>query len=446
MDIALDFFDEYVGDKLYSYLDNPLAKLASPAAANASSSSLSLSSLDLSSAPNAVSSVTAYLATVPGLSSLPRDSMLRQALSLYAITYVGIFVLYFSVATASYYLIFDKRMEKHPRFLKNQVAKEIAFSLEAFPMLDLLTLPWFVGDVRGHSQLYDSIAEGPFGQQGGVMPWLYMAFSAALFLWFTDFAIYWVHRWLHIPFLYKRLHKPHHKWIIPTPFASHAFHPVDGYLQSVPYHMACYMFPIHKYMFIGLFSFVNLWSIFIHDSDMLCGHPLEHYINGPAHHTLHHLYFTCNYGQYFCWADKAFKSFRVPAKDDDPLVAVLSGRAAPKAVVPTPVAVATAVAAPLPSGGALSALAPASAPAATTTTRPSLSLRAVAPEMKRIDSGLGSEVELGAGSGASSSSSANSSGDESAPTPAPADKKKAAVGAASGAAARPRREGLRARK
>jgi len=27
--------------------------------------------------------------------------------------------------------------------------------------------------------------------------------------------------------------------------------------------MACYMFPIHKYMFIGLFSFVNLWSIFV---------------------------------------------------------------------------------------------------------------------------------------------------------------------------------------
>lgn len=218
MDIALDFFDEYVGDKLYSYLDNPLAKFApqlglSASLANASSSSPSLASLDLSSAQAAASSVAAYLAAVPGLSSLPRDSMLRQAISLYGITYVGIFVLYFSVATASYYLIFDKRMEQHPRFLKNQVAKEIAFSLEAFPMLDLLTLPWFVGDVRGHSQLYDSIAEGPFGDKGGVLPWLYMAFSAALFLWFTDFAIYWVHRWLHLPFLYKRLHKPHHKWI-----------------------------------------------------------------------------------------------------------------------------------------------------------------------------------------------------------------------------------------
>ncbi|BGP41216.1 c-5 sterol desaturase [Rhodotorula kratochvilovae] len=398
MDIALDFFDEYVGDKLYACLDNPLARFASPSGANATA-------LDFSSAPNALSSVTSYLAAVPGLSSLPRDSMLRQALSLYAITYVGIFILYFSVATGSYYLIFDKRMEKHPRFLKNQVAKEIAYSLEAFPMLDLLTLPWFIGDVRGHSKLYDSIAEGPFGAQGGVMPWLYMAFSAALFLWFTDFAIYWVHRWLHIPFLYKRLHKPHHKWIIPTPFASHAFHPVDGYLQSVPYHMACYMFPIHKYLFIGLFSFVNLWSIFIHDSDMLCGHPLEHYINGPAHHTLHHLYFTCNYGQYFCWADKAFSSFRVPAKDDDPLVAALAGRAA-KPTSPAPSA------------------APALAPA---------------PAMKRIDSGLGSETDLPKDGSASGESSAASSGDEGAPPPPP-------VVASGAAAARPRREGLRARK
>ncbi|GJN90111.1 hypothetical protein Rhopal_003110-T1 [Rhodotorula paludigena] len=416
MDIPLHYFDEYVGDKLYSYLDNPLARYAAPYAANATT-------LDFSSAHNTLSSLTSYLASVPGLSSLPRDSILRQAISLYGITYVGIFILYFSVATGSYYLIFDKRMESHPRFLKNQVAKEIAFSLEAFPMLDLLTLPWFVGDVRGHSQLYDTIAEGPFGQQGGAMPWLYVAFSAALFLWFTDFAIYWVHRWLHIPFLYKRLHKPHHKWIIPTPFASHAFHPVDGYLQSVPYHLACYLFPIHKYLFIGLFSFVNLWSIFIHDSDMLCGHPLEHYINGPAHHTLHHLYFTCNYGQYFCWADKAFKSFRVPAKDDDPLVAVLAGREKLR------------LAAEAEERSKQAAAAPASAPASPAAEAIS-HLRPA--EMRRIDSGLGSETEPPK-EGESSGDEASSKASSRASSVGPAAIKAAAV-------ATPRREGLRARK
>lgn len=104
-------------------------------------------------------------------------------------------------------------VKQHPRYLPNQVKKEILFSLEAFPMLDLLTLPWFLGDVRGHSKLYDSIAEGPFGATGGWKPWAYMAASAAVFLFFTDYCIYWIHRWLHIPFFYKRLHKPHHKWI-----------------------------------------------------------------------------------------------------------------------------------------------------------------------------------------------------------------------------------------
>lgn len=100
------------------------------------------------------------------------------------------------------------------------------------------------------------------------------------FLVFTDYCIYWIHRWLHIPFIYKVLHKPHHKWlsefifslffytsltytVVPTPFASHAFHPVDGYLQSVPYHLFIFLFPLHRMLYLGLFVAVNFWSIFV---------------------------------------------------------------------------------------------------------------------------------------------------------------------------------------
>jgi sterol desaturase/sphingolipid hydroxylase (fatty acid hydroxylase superfamily) len=54
---------------------------------------------------------------------------------------------------------------------------------------------------------------------------------------------------------------------------------------------------MHKYLFLVLFVFVQIWTILIHDGDMISGHLLERYINSPAHHTLHHLYFTCNYGQ-----------------------------------------------------------------------------------------------------------------------------------------------------
>jgi Delta7-sterol 5-desaturase len=33
---------------------------------------------------------------------------------------------------------------------------------------------------------------------------------------------------------------------VPTPWASHAFHPVDGFLQSTPYHVYAFLFPMNK--------------------------------------------------------------------------------------------------------------------------------------------------------------------------------------------------------
>jgi lathosterol oxidase len=55
---------------------------------------------------------------------------------------------------------------------------------------------------------------------------------------------------------------------------------------------------------------------------MITGHPLEYFINGPAHHTLHHIYFTVNYGQYFTWADRVGNSYRHPEAKLDPLLEV----------------------------------------------------------------------------------------------------------------------------
>lgn len=55
---------------------------------------------------------------------------------------------------------------------------------------------------------------------------------------------------------------------------------------------------------------------------MICNSPLEKIINGPSHHTLHHLYFTVNYGQYFTGCDRLGGSYRAPKAEDDPLLAV----------------------------------------------------------------------------------------------------------------------------
>lgn len=202
MDLVLNVFDDYLGDSLYASV-KPFA-YAPALTVNSSLPTLT---------PHASIAASVIQLISNNIANLPRDSILRQSVSLYVLVYIGILLLYFSIATFSYYFIFDHRMKTHPRFLKDQVSKEIKFSLDAFPMLDLLTLPWFVGDVRGWSMLYDTVDAGPFGAQGGWKPWAYMIASAAVFLLFTDFCIYWIHRILHVPVLYKKLHKPHHKWI-----------------------------------------------------------------------------------------------------------------------------------------------------------------------------------------------------------------------------------------
>ena len=117
----------------------------------------------------------------------------------------------------------------------------------------LLTAPIFVAEVRGHSQLYTDVGSG-------WQNWGYLLFSASLFMVFNDTLIYWIHRALHTKLLYKHIHKTHHKWLVPTPFASHAFHPVDGWLQSLPYHLFVFLIPFHK---------VLPFDCLYHDNDVI---------------------------------------------------------------------------------------------------------------------------------------------------------------------------------
>lgn len=57
------------------------------------------------------------------------------------------------------------------------------------------------------------------------------------------------------------------------------------------------------------FAFVAMWTIFIHDGEFASQGPV---VNGAAHHTVHHLYFNHNYGQYTTLWDRIGGSYRTP--------------------------------------------------------------------------------------------------------------------------------------
>ncbi|KAL2007491.1 hypothetical protein VTN00DRAFT_8929 [Thermoascus crustaceus] len=236
------------------------------------------------------------------LSSWSRDDIRRQTISLFAISWFFAVFLYTFSSTISYYFVFDHAQMNHPKFLRNQIRQEIKQALAAIPVMAALTTPFFVAEVRGYTKLYDSLDESPYGT------W-YTYLQYPFFIAFTDCCIYWIHRGLHHPLIYKRLHKPHHKWIVPTPYASYAFHPVDGWSQSVPYHIYPFLFPLQKGAYIALFTFVTVWTVLIHDGEYTTNSPI---INGSACHTMHHLYFNYNYGQFTTLWDRLGGSYRKP--------------------------------------------------------------------------------------------------------------------------------------
>ncbi|KAK2597959.1 c-5 sterol desaturase [Conoideocrella luteorostrata] len=313
MDVILDLYETFIGDHVFARLH--------PAQSTVHNSSLSNSTSLPYGVPCIYKPSTKYFTVRPSpavcMSAWPRDKVYRQAVNLFLIfchnrsltnlssrrRFFGA-VVYFFFSTLSYAFIFDKQMKKHPKYLKNQVWMEIEQTLWALPGLSLLTLPFVLAEARGYSKMYDTSAEGP-GK------W-YDILQFPFFILFTDFCIYWIHRWLHNPMVYKTLHKKHHKWIVPTPFAAYAFHPIDGWVQSLPYHIFTFLFPMQKFAFLALFVFVNFWSILIHDGEYLANNPI---INGAACHTIHHLYFNYNYGQYTTLWDRLGGSHRKPQKE-----------------------------------------------------------------------------------------------------------------------------------
>jgi len=247
--------------------------------------------------------VDPYLLPNPTNEWLQKESWSRMLITLSVVVVLGGYALYFLFATLSYFFLWDRSIAKSPRYLKNQIKREITMASLSLPLMGLLTVPIFVMEVKGYSKLYDEVDE--YG-----VPFLLC--SLFTFLLFTDFGIYWIHRGLHLPWFYARLHKPHHRWLVTTPFASHAFHPVDGFAQSIPYHIYVFLFPMHKWAYLGMFVFVNFWTISIHDGNFRVPSFLVDIVNGAAHHADHHAYFNYNYGQFFTLWDRIGGSHRMP--------------------------------------------------------------------------------------------------------------------------------------
>jgi sterol desaturase/sphingolipid hydroxylase (fatty acid hydroxylase superfamily) len=103
---------------------------------------------------------------------------------------------------------------------------------------------------------------------------------------FVDLHFYSMHRVLHTPYLYKRIHSSHHQSRNPNPFSGLSFHPIESamYFSSLPIGMflaASFGCPLHRFHYCvlkGLLDFNPIWG---HAS-------VGGWFGGSYHHYIHH--------------------------------------------------------------------------------------------------------------------------------------------------------------
>ena len=128
---------------------------------------------------------------------------------------------------------------------------------------------------------------------------------------YDEFLTYWVHRILHIPFLYRHIHSIHHKSKAITPFSGFAFHPLDAFSQAVPVFTSCYFIPLPIDIVILHGIITSCWAISIHDNVNLI--PFKGILYAGSH-SIHHFPWgeNYNYGKITSVCDRLYGSYCDP--------------------------------------------------------------------------------------------------------------------------------------
>ena len=90
----------------------------------------------------------------------------------------------------------------------------------------------------GHDKIY-------FDTPSTAYECMYVLLSTVLYWLWIDAWAYIMHRLLHFPFLYKNVHKLHHKWKQTTAFTSLALHPVEFLLLQSGVYLGLFIIPLH---------------------------------------------------------------------------------------------------------------------------------------------------------------------------------------------------------
>jgi sterol desaturase/sphingolipid hydroxylase (fatty acid hydroxylase superfamily) len=157
---------------------------------------------------------------------------------------------------------------------------------------------------KGYTRLYVNINDYPL--------W-YLPLSLFIYMFIHETYYYWLHRWMHLPAVFRRIHKVHHDSIQTSSWTSFSFHPYESLLQAVIIPVLLFVIPIHIYILLALLVIMTLSAIINHASVEIYPSGFEKdwigkWVIGSVHHDIHHKRFKYNFGLYFTFWDKWMKT------------------------------------------------------------------------------------------------------------------------------------------
>lgn len=137
----------------------------------------------------------------------------------------------------------------------------------------------------GYCTLYFNI-----GEKG----WLYLVESTVLLFLIQDGTAYYLHRLNHIPWIYKRIHKHHHRYHSPTCFSATAMHPLEFIEFELALALPAFFLPCYSGSFIFLMIYSYYYGMIDHSGIKMDAYPP--WQPESMFHDNHHRFFHCNFG------------------------------------------------------------------------------------------------------------------------------------------------------
>ncbi|MEO0895678.1 MAG: sterol desaturase family protein [Bacteroidota bacterium] len=215
----------------------------------------------------------------------------------------GIFFLIFYVLFKNQWK--NKKLQlKFPKLKDYQ--REIVYSMITIAIFGIVAVMVFGTPLRQYTQAYPNISD--YG-------WGYWILSIVLMLVVHDTYFYWMHRLMHAPKLFKYVHLIHHKSTNPSPWASYAFHPIEGFVEAGIIFPIAFLIPFHRTALFTFLAIMIVYNVYGHLGFEL--YPkgfnktwIGKWINTSVNHNQHHKKFTGNYGLYFLWWDRWMGTLR----------------------------------------------------------------------------------------------------------------------------------------